>query len=66
MAVNHQRKTVKIFHTPTFPLQPIAETAHPNPHPPLRTIPLPPLRFPLYSQLTYKGQHNSAEIIIKN
>ena len=55
MAVNHQRKTVKIFHTPTFPLQPIAETAHPEPHQPLRTIPLPPLHFLLNSQLTYKG-----------
>ena len=55
MAVNHQRKTVKIFHTPTFSLQPIAETAHPEPHPPTRTIPLTPLHLLLNSQLTYKG-----------
>lgn len=55
MAVNHQRKIVKIFHTPTFPLQPIAETAHPESHPPTRTSPLTPLHFPLNSQLTYKG-----------
>ena len=55
MAVNHQRKTVKIFHTPTFPLQPIAETALPDPHQPTRTSPLTPLPLLLNSQLTYKG-----------
>ena len=55
MAVNHQRKTVKIFRTPTFPLQPIAETAHPKPHPLTCPNSLTPLHFPLNSQLTYKG-----------
>ena len=55
MAVNHQRKTVKIFHMSAFPLQPIAETALPEPHQPTCPNSLTPLHFPLNSQLTYKG-----------